>query len=264
MGNCLYKAREAMNGAFGVEDMITWLRSEDAADEHGEQTRDAVRWRLDAQLATGLFDETADDICTRLGVVGAKSVIQLADLDEDVKSVVVAVIMRKLIHWAGPEQRRRRQANLRGEILELSESDVAPRIWTLIDEAHLICPSDTQTAARPVIVDYVKRGRDAGLSLVLATQRPSAIDTSAISQSDIVIVHKLTIDADINAATARMPARTPATVQLGRGPNLSNVLDLARVLGGGQSFFADTESDRAFLLQSRPRVTPHGGGEPDL
>ena len=265
MGQCLYKAREAMREGFSVRNMIDWLRSDEAADEHGETTRDAVRWRLEAQASTSLFDETAEDICARLGTVGAKGVIQLADLDEEVKAVIVAVIMRKLINWAGPAQRRRKMALMRGEELSLGEDEVAPRIWTLIDEAHLICPSSGKTAARPVVVDYVKRGRDAGLSLVLATQQPSAIDTSAISQSDIVVIHKLTIDADINAATERMPSRGPRTVHRGNtGASFGDVGELARDLASGQSLFADAESNRAFVLQSRPRITPHGGGEPEL
>ena len=265
MGQCLYKAREAMREGFSIRNMIDWLRSDEAADEHGETTRDAVRWRLEAQASTSLFDETAEDICARLGTVGAKGVIQLADLDEEVKAVIVAVIMRKLINWAGPAQRKRKMALMRGEELSLGEDEVAPRIWTLIDEAHLICPSNGKTAARPVVVDYVKRGRDAGLSLVLATQQPSAIDTSAISQSDIVVIHKLTIDADINAATERMPSRGPRTVHRGNsGASFGDVGELARDLASGQSLFADAESNRAFVLQSRPRITPHGGGEPEL
>lgn len=265
MGQCLYKARTAMHSGFSLPQMIEWLKSDEAGEEHGEATREAVRWRLEAQASTSLFDENAEDICARLGIVGAKGVIQLADLEEEVKAVIVAVIMRKLINWAGPAQRRRKMALMHGEELPMGDDEVAPRIWTLIDEAHLICPSNHRTAARPVIVDYVKRGRDAGLSLVLATQQPSAIDTAAISQSDIVVIHRLTIDADINAAMERMPARGPKTVQRGHaGANVADMGDFARMLDGGQSIFADAECNRAFLMQSRPRITPHGGGEPAL
>ena len=115
------------------------------------------------------------------------------------------------------------------------------------------------------MVDYVKRGRDAGLSLVLATQQPSAIDTDAISQADIVVIHKLTIDPDINAATARMPAPGPKGVTKGQSStNIGDIGAITRTLGSGQSLFADAESNRAFIIRSRPRVTPHGGGEPAL
>ena len=265
MGQCLHKARAAMPDVFSLQQMIDWLQTDEAADEHVEGTRVGLKWRLDAQQSTNLFDETAEDICIRLGTVGAKGVIQLADLEEAVKAVIVAVIMRKLISWAGPAQRRRKMAAMRGEDAPLEDGEVAPRIWTLIDEAHLICPAQGHTAARPVVVDYVKLGRDAGLSLVLATQQPSAIDTDAISQSDIVIIHKLTIDPDINSATARMPAPGPKGVHKGQSTTLIGDMGaVTRTLEGGQSIFADAESNRAFIMRSRPRVTPHGGGEPAL
>ncbi|MCH7704262.1 MAG: sodium/proton-translocating pyrophosphatase [Planctomycetes bacterium] len=104
-----------------------------------------------------------------------------------------------------------------------------------------------------------------GMSLVLATQQPSALDTSAVSQSDLVFIHKLTIESDIQAATARMPARGPSSVTTGmHRANIAAMGDLLRVLDAGQSMVADSEADRGFLMQSRPRVTPHGGGEPDL
>jgi hypothetical protein len=265
MGQCLYKARDAMGSNFSLEDLIAWLKSLKASAEYGENTRDAVRWRLEAQASTKLFDPAADEIGGRLGLRGSKSVIQLAELDEDTKAVIVAVIMRKVMNWAGPAQRRKKMALMQGKQVTPEDAMVAPRVWVLIDEAHLICPSTRYTAARPVVVDFVKRGRDAGLSLVLATQQPSAIDTAAISQSDIVVMHKLTIDSDIAAASARMPARGPTSILRGHhGANLAGMDDIARALDSGQSMFADTESSRAFLLQSRPRVTPHGGGEPAL
>lgn len=263
MGQCLRAARAAMPPDFDLQTMIAWLQL-DQDDKFVPATRDAVAWRLEALSDTGLFDPGAEDVAVRLASPGSKTVIQLADLDDATKAVVVGVILRKLIAWAGPAQRRRKIATMSGTTLP-EESRVAPRVWVLIDEAHLVCPSDKMTAARPVVVDYVKRGRDAGLSLALATQQPSALDTSIISQCDLVSIHKLTIDHDISAATARMPARSP--VRATKAPSaadISNMDELTRSLDSGQSLFADAESSRAFILQSRPRVTPHGGGEPDL
>ena len=41
--------------------------------------------------------------------------------------------------------------------------------------AHVVAPKDQNSPARDALIEYVKRGRDAGLSLVMATQQPSAI-----------------------------------------------------------------------------------------
>ena len=263
MGQCMRSTRAAMVGDFEIGEMVAWLRSADADLQFVEATRDAVAWRLEAASESNLFSAQASPIVESLIRRRSKAVIQLADLDDDTKAVVVAVVMRQLIARAGPAQRRRKLAARMSR--ETTDDEVAPRTWVLIDEAHLVCPSGRQTAARPVIVDYVKRGRDAGLSLVMATQQPSALDTAAISQSDIVGIHKLTIDLDIEAATARMPARIPTTTtRLMRSVDVSRMQDLARALDSGQSLVADSESSRAFLLQSRPRILPHGGGEPEV
>jgi hypothetical protein len=264
MGQCLRAARASMTDGFQLNDLTRWLSTSEASDRFVTATIDAVNWRLEALRDTELFDPNADDIAARLAAPGSKAIIQLADLDDDTKAVVVAVVMRKLVRWAGPAQRQRKIQGLLEETVG-SASHIAPRIWVLIDEAHLVCPADHATAARPVIVDYVKRGRDAGLSLVVATQQPSALDTAVISQCDIVAIHKLTIDHDISAATARMPARPPSRVS--KAPStvdISSMDELARSLDAGQSLFADAESSRAFVLRSRPRIAPHGGGEPEL
>jgi hypothetical protein len=264
MGQCLRSALTAMSGAWTIADLVAWLQSGVGTMNFAEQTVDGVAWRLAAVEDSQLFDPLATDIVERLALPASKSVIELADLDDATKSVVVAVIMRKMMRTAAPAQRRRKIAAVTGEALD-GELDVAPRIWVLIDEAHLVCPANIPTAARPVIVDFVKRGRDAGLSLVMATQQPSALDTAAISQNDLVIIHKLTIDPDIASATARMPARPPASVtKLPRATELRGVEEVARSLDAGQALLADAESSRAFVIQSRPRVTPHGGGEPAL
>ena len=264
MGQCLRAARSAMRADFDISAMLAWLNTNDAMSRFNEATILGIRWRLESVIGTELFDRNADDITMRLAAPGNKSVLQLADLDDETKAVVVAVILRRLIKWAGPAQRRRKIKSVVPGT-EHETDTIAPRIWALIDEAHLVCPASHATAARPVIVDYVKRGRDAGLSLVLATQQPSALDTAAISQCDIVSIHKLTIDHDINAATARMPARPPTrATKIPNTNDISKMEEFARALDAGESLFADSESSRAFVLRSRPRLLPHGGGEPEL
>lgn len=265
MGQCLRGARRAVESRtnFGIDDMTDWLDSDDCADRFQESTRNGVRWRLEAAADSGLFDPGAEDVAERLARSGQKSVIQLADLDDDVKSIVVAVILRRITRAASLAQRRRRLGRDAGATS--GQTDVAPRIWTLIDEAHLVCPSERETSANPVIIDYVKRGRDAGLSLIVATQQPSALDSRITSQADLVIIHKLTVDSDIAAATARMPARPPQkTTRGGATSDLSSMSELARSFDAGEGLLADSESTRAFVMQSRPRISPHGGGEPEL
>jgi hypothetical protein len=184
----------------------------------------------------------------------------MRELPEDLKAVTVAVVMRHIEKVMSRHHQAKKIAQRRGTAIA---GDRPNRMWVLIDEAHLVCPAGTTTPANAVIVDYVKRGRDAGLSLVLATQQPSAIDTAAISQVDLTILHKLTIDADISAATARLPAPMPSSVRI-RDKDISDPKALVRELLPGEAILSDAEASRSFLIRLRPRVSPHGGGEPLL
>ena len=74
-----------------------------------------------------------------------------------------------------------------------------PLIYMLIDEAHLFLPKGDETLATSSLIDWIKLGRHPGLSLILATQEPSALHDSAIRQSDMIIAHNLTARDDVAA-----------------------------------------------------------------
>lgn len=222
-------------------------------------TFDAVTWRLQALDETGLFKGSAS-ILNELLQPDRCSIVLMRDLPEDLKAVTVAVLMRQIERAMSRHHQQRKVAARNGGPEDRSKPS---RMWVMIDEAHLVCPASDKTSANDVIVDYVKRGRDAGLSLVLATQQPSAIDASAISQVDLTILHKLTIDADIVAATARLPAPLPSSTRI-REKDISDSKLLVRELAPGEALISDSEASRTFVLRLRPRVSPHGGGEPLL
>ena len=115
--------------------------------------------------------------------------------------------------------------------------------------------------ARDMLIEYVKRGRDAGLSLVLATQQPSAIDDQILSQVNLAFTHRLAFQADIGAAVSRVPTKTPQGLRL-KGAELKDFMDMIRVLDSGECFIGDQATSRAILARIRPRVTSHGGYSP--
>ena len=247
---------------FEISDLVAILQRpnqyQDLANFQ-QQTFDAVLWRLLAISETGLF-RAGESVIDEILRTDRCSIVLMRDLPEDLKAVTVAVLMRQIERsMSRHHQQRKVQARLGG----VEDRSKPSRMWVMIDEAHLVCPAVDKTSANEVIVDYVKRGRDAGLSLVLATQQPSAIDASAISQVDLTILHKLTIDADIAAATARLPAPLPNNTRI-REKDISDPKLLVRELSPGEALISDSEASRTFVLRLRPRVSPHGGGEPLL
>lgn len=247
---------------FEIVDLVTILQRPQQYQDlvsFQQATFDAVLWRLQALADTGLF-QTGNTVLDEILKPDRCSIVLMRDLPEDLKAVTVAVLMRQ-IERAMSRHHQQRKVNAR---IGGAEDRTKPsRMWVMIDEAHLVCPAGDKTSANEVIIDYVKRGRDAGLSLVLATQQPSAIDAAAISQVDLTILHKLTIDADITAATARLPAPLPSSTRI-REKDISDPKLLVRELAPGEALISDSEASRTFVLRLRPRICPHGGGEPLL
>jgi hypothetical protein len=191
------------------------------------------------------------------------TVFLMRKLDNATKSIVVSVLARMIFTLMGEFHTKRKISRRRKTDMPSGFENLPDGAWVIIDEAHLVCPSDQPTSAKQALIEYVKRGRDAGLSLVLATQQPSAIDSRVLSQVDVLVAHRLVMDGDISSALARMPASLPAKVSIS-GQEVVHPSALIRMLDTREAWIADAESSRAFLVAMRPRLTAHGGDEPAL
>lgn len=126
-------------------------------------------------------------------------------------------------------------------------TDELPRLpWLLIDEAHTFFEGVAASALQLILT----RGRAPGVSLVLATQRPSAVPEVGISQSDILISHRLTSKADLGALDAAQPTY------------LDSSLDERMPTEPGEVVIVDDSTETVHAAQIRTRSTPHGGGSP--
>ncbi|WP_432419609.1 ATP-binding protein [Halobacterium zhouii] len=122
--------------------------------------------------------------------------------------------------------------------------DGSPLPWLLVDEAHA-CASGV---AADAIETLYTRGRAPGASVVLATQRPSALPDVAVSQSDLVVAHRLTSGDDVDALAATRP------MYLER--SLASRLPENR----GEALVVDDATESACTIRVRERRTEHGGG----
>ena len=244
---------------YEIADLVECLRRDpEVSNQMQRATRDAVLWRLESLIDSKLFGKGGIDVKDILEP-GLMSIFLLRNLDDATKALVVSVVTKRVFNVMGEYHTRRKVARRLGETF--ADTSLPMGVWTIIDEAHVVCPSDQNTAAKPALIEYVKRGRDAGLSLVLATQQPSAVDSSLLGQVDLTIVHRLVLDSDIAAATSRFPARFPSNVKLAER-DVSDPRTLVRLLGEGEALVGDAESERGFVARIRPRVTAHAGDEP--
>lgn len=257
-GHLLGETLEILKSDFSVDDMVSHIENDRNWRNGMDTSRQAVAYKLGDLRKTNLFQRGGLRIRDLL-VPGRCNVFMLRDLRDIDKSLVTSIIARQLFTVMGQYHRRQKQ---RAFFDQAAETSATPsRVWLVIDEAHVVAPSDRYMPARDALIEYVKRGRDAGLSLVLATQQPSAIDDKILSQVNLAFTHRLGFQADISAAVNRVPTKALQSLKL-RGTEVKDFTEMIRVLDAGECFVGDQATSRAILAKIRPRVTSHGGYSP--
>lgn len=258
MGQALLALLDEQGNGTPAE-LVDHIDTSPAMSNFQQGTADGVRWRLKSLADARIIDHegiSVDDLLRP----GTLSVILMRNLPDSVRGLVVGVIARLVGDRMGRAQQLRKVA-MRTDRLDEEPSVLAARLWMVLDEAHVLVPSDGSTAATGPLIDYVKRGRDAGLSLIFATQQPSAANSKLMSQVDLTITHTLGFEADLAAAIARMPTRTAAEYEVDN-ERIGTLADLIRSLAPGEAVIADSGSGRVFVAKVRPRTTAHGGASP--
>ena len=78
-------------------------------------------------------------------------------------------------------------------------------LLVVIDEAHRFIPEGEDTSAHRTLSVIAKEGRKYGIGLMLVTQRPSEIDSAALSQCGSLIALRLTNSSDRSKVQAAVP-----------------------------------------------------------
>jgi Predicted ATPase len=237
------------NPSFSFEDILDLVME----DERSEvTTKGAVENHFRAAVAWGIFAEKSEGI---EGMVkgGSTSVIDVSTIrNEAVRSALVSSIARSIYHL-------RLEARRSYERIMMGDKDIEkgiPMVWLFIDEAQQFLPSGGSTLASDVLLnEWLKQGRQPGLSLVLATQRPSSIHPDVLSQSDIVICHRLTSQDDISVLESVRPTYMK-----------ENFGDSIMKMGSekGVAFVVDDNTEAAHIIRMRPRLSWHGGDDPAI
>jgi hypothetical protein len=130
-----------------------------------------------------------------------------------------------------------------------------PLVWVMIDEAHEFLPKEGKTAATSSLITLLREGRQPGISLILATQQPGKIHTDAMTQSDVILSHRITAKIDTDALGSLMQSY----LRLGLDKELNNLPKVA-----GACLAVDDVNERIYPMRIRPRFSWHGGSAPKL
>ena len=205
---------------------VATLRGLVAESDAPTADKRAVANHLRLAASWGVFDADAPPVSAHVSD-GTPTVLDLAGVPDSAAAAVVRAVARGLYDARVDEG-----------------LDRLP--WLLVDEAHAFFDTVADSALRTLLT----RGRAPGVSLVCATQRPGAIPSVAVSQSDLLIAHRLTAERDVDRLT-----EAEATYLAG---------DLASRLptGTGEALVVDDATETAHTVRIRERRTPHEGGSP--
>lgn len=240
----------------------------DLAANYRPDTLRSVRQRFTTYAALPMFSGSPTPLTSLLRGFRV-SVLMLARVPDALKKVVVAVLLRRLMRERRDASFAQKRLDLQGG-LDSAERDQlqefvtqsVPRSWVLMDEAHVLAGGDEPSVARDALVKYAKEGRNYGLSLAVATQQPSALDSRLMSQVETLIVHQLTAPRDASVATQSMRSPMPRELRID-GTEVDFEI-LLRRLGQGTAVFSSGNApalERLCLFNVRPRTTAHGGYE---
>jgi hypothetical protein len=173
----------------------------------------------------------------------------------NIRALVISLISRKLFKNRMDSRKKEEiEAIQHGqEYLQYKSQRQEPLVWIFIDEAHEFLPKTGKTPATDALIQLLREGRQPGLSLVMATQQPGKIHTDAMTQSDLVISHRVTAKPDIDALNSIMQTYLLESIQ-------QHMNDLPALKGS--AILLDDNSERIYSIRVRPRFTWHGGEAP--
>jgi hypothetical protein len=204
---------------------ITEMQARIEATDTREVDRRAATNHLDLADSWDIFGRDGTDVGTL--TTGAVTVVDVSGLDIAPMNAVAHALAETLY-----------RARLDGTI------EVFP--WLLVDEAHVFFEGVAAASLRRLLT----RGRAPGVSLVFATQRPSAVPAVGVSQADILISHRLTSQKDLDALRAARPSY------------LDRSLPDRLPTAPGDVVVVDDTTESVHAARIRERATPHGGNSP--
>ena len=241
--------QESLGTEFSISDIIKSVE----ADKRSEQkVKDALVNRFLAAKDWGIFEKKGTPIKDLLEA-GALTVLDVSHYMRvsagwSVRGMLVGLLGRKIF-----QERLMARKKEEFEIMTGEKKKKLPMVWIMIDEAHQFIPNEGATAATEPLLTLIKEGREPGISLLLITQRPNRLHEDALAQSDLIISHRLTARADIEALRSIMQTYVLEDIQ-----ELINNLPRMK----GSAIVLDDNSERLYSLQVRPRLSWHAGGSP--
>ncbi|MBI2134073.1 ATP-binding protein [Candidatus Woesearchaeota archaeon] len=242
---------------YAISDIVGEIKKNQNTDQHVKDAAEnlfmnANNWGLFDDKGTKFSDLVLGGQVTVLDV-SCYSALSGAD---SIRALVIGLVSKKLFEERMSVRRMEEYRKIKAA-MTIEEEKVdklkVPLIWIMVDEAHEFLPLKGRTSATEPLLTLLREGRQPGISLILATQQPGQIHTDVMTQSDIIIAHRLTSKIDIDSLGMLM--------QTYMRENLDKLLAELPDVKGSALIFDDT-NERMYPSQIRPKMTWHGGSSP--
>jgi len=245
-------------GEYEISDIVERIKT---YRQSSEDSRIAAMGLFEAADTWGIFAKEGETPTKVEDLVnaGKTTVLDLSVYSSvgafNVRALVISLVSRKIF-------KQRMDARKKEEIIAVSkgfeflgteEKKEYPLVWIIIDEAHEFLPEDKKTIATDALLQLLREGRQPGISVVLATQQPGKIHTDVMTQSDVIISHRVTSQPDVQALNQIMQSYLLETIK--------RYMDDLPTLKGS-AIILDDNSERIYPMRIRPRFTWHGGEAP--
>jgi hypothetical protein len=245
-------------GKFNITDIIEHFEKDEKTPQ---ETKNAAIGLFEAAKTWGVFaeDDSKKTEVSELITSGTTSVLDLSVYNSigsfNVRALVISLISRKIFN-SRMDARKKEEIKAVSQGLNYFSSEEKkenPLVWMFIDEAHEFLPLNGKTAATDALIQLLREGRQPGISVVLATQQPGQIHTDVMTQSDIVLSHRVTSQPDLQALNRIMQSYLLESIKqyMDELPSLK-----------GSAIILDDNSERIYPMRIKPRFTWHGGEAP--
>lgn len=242
-GILLHKTVRRCRQRLGADFMLDDIAAEAGKARALDQTKEAIERKIDMAHDWQLFEEREYRELWEILQPDAINIVDLSVIAQGrygLRNLVLAVLTSFIFRMRTIARRR--------EALGLT-SDIK-KVWLAIDEAHNFCPSGSSSLSKEILIRWAKEGRQPGLSLIVASQQPAAIDAEVLTQCGVLLVHRITSKDDYRA----IGALSQDYVSEGL------VTQIKGLESPGQTLLIDDERESVLRAQVRPRQSLHGGG----
>ena len=246
-----------LKGNFGIDEILEEIKKDKTSSQ---DTINAALGLFEAADTWGIFARSEESNFVKdLITAGVTSVLDLSVYNAvgafNVRALVISLVCRKIFNQR-MSSRKDEEVKAIAKGLDFTsslEKKETPLVWLFIDEAHEFLPKDDKTVATDALVQLLREGRQPGVSLVLATQQPGQIHRDVMTQSDIVISHRVTSFPNLEALNHIMQSYLLEGIQ--------QYMDDLPTLKGS-AIILDDNSERIYPVRIKPRFTWHGGEAP--